>query len=331
MHATLQPGVQHTKTTKAAREMDASRVDACELKAEMDAHGYMIIRNVLPAEDTRSLLGEITEVLRSAGWLSPGDDPIDRTAKMDFACADGDPTYKEVYGKVFRLRSFHALSHHPRLRRIMEALTGPELLIHPKSEARLIFPNFDPGIIHAHQDHTAVGGDSECFTAWLPLHDCPLEHGPLRVLEGSHRFGLQPTVQETGYIPPGSEQGAQWVSSYMNAGDLLLFHSLTIHEAMPNLSNKLRISMDFRFQSYTREVNPEAFVFAGSGRRSWEKTYEGWPADELKYYWTRMPIKFKPSRSELLELSQSCELPGRRERYARILERLESAMPVPAR
>ncbi len=36
-----------------------------------------------------------------------------------------------------------------------------------------------------------MGGDPECFTAWIPLHDCPINVGPLRVLEGSHRFGFQ--------------------------------------------------------------------------------------------------------------------------------------------
>jgi ectoine hydroxylase-related dioxygenase (phytanoyl-CoA dioxygenase family) len=327
MHVPFQPGTQHAEAT-AIQQLDASEVDSYDLKAAMDAHGYVMIRDVLPAEETRSLLGEITEVMRSAGWLSPDGDPIDRVANMDLACADDDPAYKDVYDKVFRLRSFHALSHHPQLRRVMEALAGPELLIHPKVVARLIFPNFGAGIIHAHQDHTAVGGSPECFTAWLPLHDCPLEEGPLRILEGSHRFGLQPTVHRAGYISPGTEQGARWVGGDINRGDLLIFHSLTVHEAMPNVSDKLRISMDFRFQSYAHEVNPEAFVFAGSGRRSWEKTYEGWPADELKYYWSHLPVKFKPSKSELLELSRSCEPLEKRERYARILERLEAQMPV---
>ena len=291
----------------------------------MDAYGYVLIRDLLSVDDTYLLLQEITEVLRCAGWLRAVKDPLDRVANMDFACSDDDPAYKAVYDKVFCLKSFHALPHDHRLQRVMMALTGPKLLIHPKSAARLIFPNFDRGIIHAHQDHTAVAGDAESFTAWLPLHSCPLEEGPLRILEGSHRFGLQPTAGQTGYIPPGTEQGTRWVGGDINAGDLLLFHSLTVHEASPNLSENLRISMDFRFQSYAREVNPEAFIFAGSGRRSWEKTYGNWPGDDdLKYYWAHLPLQFKPSKSELLELARSHESLERRERYARILEKLES-------
>jgi ectoine hydroxylase-related dioxygenase (phytanoyl-CoA dioxygenase family) len=212
----------------------------------------------------------------------------------------------------------------------MKLLVGPELLIHPKSAARLIFPNYERGIIHAHQDHTAVAGDAESFTAWIALHDCPLEQGPLRVLDGSHRFGLQPTAGQTGYIPQGTERGGDWAEGEIRAGDLLLFHSLTVHEAMPNRSDRLRISLDCRFQSYLRSVNPATLVFTGSGRRSWENTYADWPSEELKYYWTHMPLQLNPSRTELAQLAQTSESPAMRVRYARILERIESQMSASA-
>jgi hypothetical protein len=82
--------------------------------------------------------------------------------------------------------------------------------------------------------------------------------------------------------------------------------------------------LDCRFQSYLRPVNPGALVFAGSGRRSWEKIYANWPSDELKYYWTRLPLQFKPSKLELAKLARTSESPAQRARYAGILEAIES-------
>ena len=169
-----------------------------------------------------------------------------------------------------------------------------------------------------------MAGDEETFTAWLPLHDCPIEQRPLRVMDGSHRFGLQPTAGQTGCIPPGTERGGGWVGGEIHAGDLLLFSSLTVHEATPNRSNRMRISLDCRFQSYQRAVNPGALVFAGSGRRSWERTYANWLSDELKYSWTQLPLQLKPSKLELAELAQTSESPHQRARYAAILEAIES-------
>jgi hypothetical protein len=103
-----------------------------------------------------------------------------------------------------------------------------------------------------------------------------------------------------------------------------VFSSLTVHEAAPNRSSRLRISLDWRFQSYERAINPGVLVFAGSGRRSWEKTYANWPSDELKYYWTRLPLQLRPSKLELAELARSAESPDQRARYAGILRALES-------
>jgi len=313
---------------KAFREFEASDLDASQLKSEMAANGYVLIRGLLPKPDLQPLLTSITKIICRAGWLNTETDPLARVANPDAACCEDDDSYKDTYDRIFSLLEFHRLPHHPVLREIMKALVGEYLFIHPKSAGRLIFPNFVRGIIHAHQDHQAVAGDVESFTAWMPLHDCPVEHGPLRVLEGSHRFGLQATVGRTGYIEPGAERGAHWVGGPIYAGDLLLFHSLTVHEAMPNRSDRLRISLDCRFQSYDRPVNPGTLVFAGSGRRSWEKTYAGWRSDELKYYWTRLPLELKPSAAELAQLAETAEPVEMRQRYARILARLEEQMPA---
>jgi ectoine hydroxylase-related dioxygenase (phytanoyl-CoA dioxygenase family) len=307
---------------KPFREIQAHEVHSANIREEMDQHGYVMIRNLLSSDDLNPLLKDITEVLRDAGWLQPNSNPIQRVANAAAACADGDPAYKITRDRVFSLQSFHALPHHVLLQEVMKLLVGEQLLIHPKSEARLIFPNFERGIIHAHQDYAAVAGDEETFTAWIALHDCPPVQGPLRILDGSHRFGLQPTAGKTGYIPPGTERGEDWKGGEINAGDVLFFHSLTVHEATPNRSNRVRVSQDCRFQSYARTVNPAALVFTGSGSRSWESTYAKWTTDELKYYWTRLPLCLKPSKHELAELARTAESAEMRTRYARILERL---------
>lgn len=317
------------KTMKPFREItvrdaDVSALRPTDLREEMDTHGYLMIRGLLSPMELIPLLGDVTRVLHQSGWLSSDRDRCDRLANMAAACFEDDAPFKVVYDQVFCLPSFHALPHHPVLQLVMKLLVGPHLLIHPKSVGRLIFPNFDRAITHAHQDHTAIAGDEETFTAWLPLHDCPLEQGPLRILDGSHRFGLQPTDGKTGCIPSGTERGCDWVGGDIGAGDLLVFNSLTVHEAEPNRSTRMRISLDCRFQSYQRAINPAALVFAGSGRRSWPKTYAHWLSDELQYYWAKLPLQLKPSKLELAELARGSGSPDERARYAGILEAIES-------
>ena len=61
--------------------------------------------------------------------------------------------------------------------------------------------------------------------------------------------------------------------------------------------------------------------------RSWDRIYDNWTSNELKYYWTKLPLRLKPSRSELIEISQTSSSPRLRERYGRIVERLMAQMP----
>src|SRR5260370_36055880 len=114
---------------------------------------------------------------------------------------------------------------------MMPLLVGPQLLIHPKPIARLIFPNSERFVVHAHQDHQAIGGDPESFTAWIPLHGCPSEMGSLQILNASHHYGLQRADPETGIISKETAHGGNWVGVGINAGDVLIFHSLTVHAA----------------------------------------------------------------------------------------------------
>jgi ectoine hydroxylase-related dioxygenase (phytanoyl-CoA dioxygenase family) len=308
---------------KPFREIETRNLTAEALRNELNTYGYALIRDLLPSATLTTLLADVTPILRSAQWLSPGQPPLSRNATPGTARDTSSPIYKAVYDDVFSLPSLHRLPHHPLIRSIMKLLVGDQLFIHPKPEARLIFPNFTPGIIHAHQDHTAVQGAVDTYTVWLPLHDCPPLQGPLQILEASHRFGLQ-SSETTGYLPEGKESGGSWAGGEIRAGDLLLFHSLTVHRAAPNRSNMLRISVDFRFQSLLHPVNPAVLVFAGSGRRTWEAIYASWPSDELKFYWTKLPLHLRPSPSQLADLAHTAESPQHRERYAKILDRLNA-------
>jgi ectoine hydroxylase-related dioxygenase (phytanoyl-CoA dioxygenase family) len=148
----------------------------------------------------------------------------------------------------------------------------------------------------------------------------------LRILEGSHRFGYQHHEDENLHvpeIPDGAAAGEDWVGGHINAGDVLLFHSLTVHAAAPNISDRLRISLDCRFQDYSRTIKPANLAFAGESGKSWEKTYAGWRSESLKYYWKVLPLEFRPSRAEIEYLSHHAEDLVLRTRYAGILSQMD--------
>jgi hypothetical protein len=311
---------------KAFQEVQACDLTPESLHSGVESKGYVLIRGLVPEDVVSSVLRDVTQVLSSAGWLLAGDDPMERKADIAAACGDPDPRFKKVYQQVFNLESFHALPHQPALRKVMQMLAGNEVLVHPKPIGRLIFPHCQRLVTHAHQDYEFMGGDPEFFTVWIPLHDCPVEAGPLQILEGSHRFGVQQHERENLHvpeIPAGSEVGEEWVGGYVQAGDVLIFHSLTVHAAAPNLSDQLRLSLDCRFQDGRRVLHPSNLVFAGESGKCWENTYANWRSDELKYYWKALPLTLKPTKADLASLAETAETLSARSRYARMVSQLD--------
>jgi ectoine hydroxylase-related dioxygenase (phytanoyl-CoA dioxygenase family) len=309
------------------RTFFAGELDSVSLKSEMETYGYVFIRDLIPKDFLEQLLGDIVGIASDEGWTSEGTAPLDRIANPAMACFDPEPRYKQAANRAFRLERLHALTHHPVLTEVMKLLVGPRLLVHPKPIARMIFPNCERALLHAHQDNSGIAGSSESYTVWMPLHDCLEGHGTLEIKEGSHRFGL---LHTEGYIQPEGLQGGDWVGGRINAGDVVLFHSLTVHRSTLSTSDQLRFSVDCRFQSYDEAVSPLEIVFPNQakGGRTWEDTYAGWTRDDLKYYWRDLPLRLKPSVAELAAKAETADSPEKRRRYATMVELIESEIPM---
>jgi len=85
----------------------------------------------------------------------------------------------------------------------------------------------------------------------------------------------------------------RWVSGPFSVGDVLIFHSLLAHKGVPNRGDKLRMSMDVRYQLVSEPFNPDN-ANADGQPLSWEDIYAGWSSDELKYYWRKLDLTLKP-------------------------------------
>jgi len=312
---------------KSFRTIIARDLDSISLKSEMETYGYVFIRDLIPKGDLEPLLREMIGIASDEGWTLEGAAPSDRIANPAMACFDPEPKYKQAANRAFRLERLHSLTHHPVLTDVMKRLVGPSLFVHPKPIARMIFPNCEGALLHAHQDNSGIAGSSESYTVWMPLHDCLQGEGTLEIKEASHLFGLQHTE---GYINPETAKGGDWVGGQINAGDAVFFHSLTVHTSTLSTSSQLRFSVDCRFQSYDEAVSPLEIVFPNQakGGRSWETTYADWKHDDLKYYWRDLPLRIKPSLAELAAQAEKADSPEKRRRYATMMELIEREIPM---
>ena len=152
---------------------------------------------------------------------------------------------------------------------IIENLIGPEIYSNPVQHIRIKPPEqFLPGIPKDHhgriagfavgatpwhQDNGVVlpeADETNMLTVWVPLTDAFREHGCIEVVAGSHRDGLLHHCQGNGiglFIQDKHLAHDRIFTAEMKRGDVLFMHRLTCHSSLPNISSKVRISFDLRY------------------------------------------------------------------------------------
>ena len=183
----------------------------------------------------------------------------------------------------------------------VESLLGtPELTVHPSQHVRPYLPRRGPSRPQPnqaawHQDrvvYQSTADASQIVTCWCPLVDCDSHTGCLRVIPGVREVlpivngrtlvafdgqpsGIDPTTLATA--------GGTPVDVAMRRGDVLLFNSLLPHVGLPNDSDRIRWSIELRFQASGtptgRVVHPEVVVRSANPanvQRSYIEWSERW-------------------------------------------------------
>lgn len=266
--------------------------DADGLRARLVEDGYLYLPGLLPRDRVLGVRHDILRELAEAGWLDQGADPLE--ARPGPMRTDRDPDWWEGYTRVLAVESFNALPHDERILAVVRAILGDRTFVHPQKIARVTFPG-SAYPTPPHQDYLFIQGSGDTLTTWIPLGDCSRELGGLRVLAGSHREGLRPVRGAVGMgnltIEGVDADDPRWrgIDRY-EAGDVLLFHSLTVHEAPANDGDRMRLSGDFRFQSADDPIDAGALMPTAHGAhgRSWWNLTKDW-ADK-RWCLTGQPI-----------------------------------------
>ena len=268
--------------------------DGPALAERMRRDGYLFLRHLLPPEAIRNVQRQVAGIARADGWLRR-DHPVENAiADPTGFCVDPDPTYLNTLRRINHLEDYHALKHHPALITLFERMLGGPILPHPRVLMRNIFPARDEYTTKAHQDFPNVQGSTEVFTAWIPLIDCPMAVGPLQIAAGSHTEGVFDfqIAAGAGGIEITDPLEGRWVSNDFAQGDVLIFHSMAVHKGVPNRSDRLRMSMDVRYQLVSEPFNPDN-ANADGQPLTWDDVYTGWRSKDLQYYWQRLPLTLR--------------------------------------
>jgi len=267
--------------------------DAEALRARMERDGYLFIRALLPKRLLEEVRLSWLELLCDAGCVDCDAPPAEGIANPGGFRVEPQPQYMKLVIDLYRRPQTHDIPHDPALMGVMERLVGAPILLHPSIIARYIFPGRTAYTTPAHQDWVPIQGTEQTYTAWIPLSDVPEQMGGVQICAGSHRAGVynfRPALG-AGATQVTDELPDDWRYNPFAQGDVLIFHSRTVHKGMPCRGRRLRLSVDARYQSAAEPVAPASLL--NHGGVDWDEIYAGWPpeAEDRKYYWKKLDLK----------------------------------------
>ena len=262
------------------RDSSAILGDWVALRERIAQDGYVFVRGLLDPE----IVGRVGRnglcALQAAGWTEPGGDPVSappaapvRAVRMRDAF--GQPGYRDIV----RDPGFNRLAFTEPVVALMAQILGPDGFCYPVKVPRVVYPTtfapHQPGN-YTHKDYNAV---QDMFTCWVPLGEIPRSLGGLALESGSqHSARIRPRPID--HLPPG------WVTTDYLPGDLLVFHCLTTHAALPNREHRMRFSAEFRWQLADQPA-PRRLVTGPAGQELYSRLFARTP------WWHSVPSKLE--------------------------------------
>ena len=255
--------------------------DFDELKDRFKEDGYLYLPGLLERDTVRAARQTMLEALADLDFVDTDYPLSDGVAKREVSVSARDMVGLSKNNRPLR----EALYAGPMIAFYENFLGGP---IRPldfiwcrvKSSGTETATN-------PHYDIVFMGrGTNNLYTSWTPLGDIPRQMGGLMILENSHRleevkatYGQsdvdvyctnEPDSEETGQkrwqgsgtgtyadnaIALREELNSRWLTTDYELGDLLVFSMYTMHASMDNLTNRLRLSTDTRYQLASEPVD----------------------------------------------------------------------------
>ena len=285
----------HTISTNTPYVVSSLDEDTRVLRERFNDWGYLYIKRYIPLPDCERLLDAV---------LLACDPYIHRNASSSPHLEgepffETDPVWDEIYPKIQSLEAFHAFFHQQHVLNLMETVTGAPVFVYPMKMARISTPGKIGFETPPHQDAHSHHAGPTMAGFWVPLHDVSEPMGRVKVLPKSHKLGVRPVFNTQGVGGVQCEiyeNETTWHVSDVEAGDVLIFHSCTVHRAEPNTTSEaVRISVDTRFCDHGAAVfstNLDPHHGWRIEGLDWPSIYSGWQNSQYQYYWRDYPGLF---------------------------------------
>jgi phytanoyl-CoA hydroxylase len=237
--------------------------------ASYEEKGFVVLRGVVP-EDARQAVTEamtravekMARAWKDEGLISDSCDELPFETRWAALRQQVPPKFPVSWRRILVSRGVYELWQRPEILGRARRIIGDEVYAHGIWNGR---PR-EPGTagtqkVDWHQDAHYYKNwnqtDGKLISCWMPLVPVDERSGCLEFLPGSHRSGiLDRVIGDNGLftVPRSALEGYAPVSVPAEPGDLIIFSDTTVHQALDNVADYVRWSIDIRFGEPTPEI-----------------------------------------------------------------------------
>lgn len=262
------------------------------LRKFAETNGYLFFKKKLSIANLKKFKEIVLLKMNDLGWLDNNYKIEEGVVKEGVFIGESfNRSWVEFYQTVTQLQLLTEITFDPQLHALLKIVLKDPILPHCRQVFRALSPSSNKFATPPHRDYTWTGGTKDTWTTWIPLMDIDMKLGGVELIPGSHLMTFQPIKgdETKGWM---IDELLPWATcSNYELGDVLLFHSMTIHAGKSNKTdNKIRFSLDCRFQNANDPIRKDSLCSHWNELFGidWEKIYEGWDAKSpYKYYWRK--------------------------------------------
>lgn len=238
------------------------------LQEQFDEQGYVILKGVFASDVLEGVQAELevlvereAEKLMAAGRVTDAFSSASFETRLFRLYENNLDIAPTSFRRELHLPGMFGLFFHSRVLDLVSQFLGSEVRLYPNYTVRPKFPEWEGTEVLWHQDggYTAGLGDAhgvrdlKMVNVWAPVVPATVHNGCMEFAPGTHKLGVVPHEKRTYYLEIAPEKFDQYaakgtVAVEMEPGDVVLFHNLLFHRGLPNLSDKIRWSCDWRYQ-----------------------------------------------------------------------------------
>ena len=231
---------------------------AAALARQFDTEGYFVSRRMFSTDQMRDFIAEIQSFERRSDRAEPLDQ-------------GGMRFYSDIFRRSELIRRFIT---QPALIDLLSQVAGPDLWVR-WDQAVAKGPN--SGVFAWHQDNGYNRLPQQHYQVWIALSEMTQDNGGLWLVPGSHKQRMPHGRIANHFAAVGSERyddpdsGRVFIEA--EAGDVVIFSSLTLHKTYENVTANSRwayVAEVMRLGDFDPTIKPPYFLAARGGRPAGE-------------------------------------------------------------